>query len=254
MRFNKNIIYLLFEKIIYNIILIYYPITIINKEKIYNDPDKSCIYISRHTTHNWELLIGLITLNKYSNKLVRGLGHYLIFILCPYYYFIGVLRGTKQNALNLITNKEYLFIIPGGGEEMTIGSENFKKTYWISKSKKYKTGFAKLAYDNNIPVIPIHPHNVEYMVFSPGIYLANKLYITKLYFNLMNNINNLFIYKILFYIKMMFTLVFGSYLVIPLPIHLNLVIGDHIYKENNEDILSYTKRCEKELNRIMNLY
>lgn len=250
MSFKKNFIYLIFEKFIYNFLIIYYPITIINKDKIYNK-EKSCIYISRHTTHNWELLLGLFTLNKYSNKIIRGLGHYLIFILCPYYYFLGVVRGTKNNALELIKNNEYLFIIPGGGEEMTIGSENFKKTYWISKSKKYKTGFAKLAYDNNIPIIPIHSHNVEFMVFSPGIFLANKLYLTKLYSILMDNINSLYFYKILFYIKMAFTLLFGSYLVIPIPINMTLKIGEHIYKKDNEDLISYTKRCEIELNSLL---
>ena len=134
---------------------------------------------------------------------------------------------------------------------MTFGSESFYQTYWYSKSKKYKTGFAKLAYNNNLVVIPIHGRNIEYMVFMPFIYIANKLQLTKLYHILMMNINNIFIYKILFYIKMVFTLIFGSILVIPIPINIELIIGNHIYKKENETLIEFTQRCEFELNLLL---
>ena len=255
MFYNNNIqnsiYYKLFLNYIYPLIILYYPINIINKNNIYKNLDKSCIYISRHTLHNYELLLGLFTINKYSPKVIRGLGHYLIYIMCPWYLLLGIIIGTKKNAEMLIKNNEYLFIIPGGGEEMTFGSESFYQTYWYSKSKKYKTGFAKLAYNNNLAVIPIHGRNIEYMVFMPFIYIANKLQLTKLYHILMMNINNIFIYKILFYIKMVFTLIFGSILVIPIPINIELIIGNHIYKKENETLIEFTKRCEYELNRII---
>jgi hypothetical protein len=238
-------------KYIYPIMILFYPINIKNKENIYKDVNKSCIYISRHTLHNYELLLGLFTLNQHSPKLIRGLGHYLIYLLCPWYFLLGVIVGTKKNAEFLIKNNEYLFIIPGGAEEMTFGNENFYKTYWYSKSKKYKTGFAKLAYDNNLAVIPIHGKNVEYMIFSPFIYIANKLRITKLYHNIMIITNNLVIYKILFYIKMFFTMVFGCILIIPIPTKIEFIIGNHMYKEQNETLIEYTKRCEKELNKLI---
>ena len=249
---KKSFFYNLFIKYIYPIILLYYPIKIINKQNIYQNQNKSCIYISRHTLHNYELLLGLFTLNKYSPKVVRGFGHYLIYIMCPWYLLLGIVIGTKNTAKKLIKNNEYLFIIPGGGEEMTFGSTNFYKTYWYSKSKKYKTGFAKLAYENNLAIIPIHGRNVEYMVFMPFIYIASKLQLTNLYHILMININNIFIYKILFYIKMVFTLIFGSLLVIPIPTKIELIIGDHIYTKNNETLIQFTKRCEYELNKIIN--
>ena len=250
-QIKNKYFYKFFINFIYPLLILFYPIKIINPENIYTCSNKSCIYISRHTLHNYELLLGLFILNKYSPKVIRGLGHYLIYIMCPWYLLLGIVIGTKNTANFLIKNKEYLFIIPGGGEEMTFGSENFYQTYWYSKSKKYKTGFAKLAYDNNLAIIPIHGKNVEYMVFMPFIYIANKIQLTKLYHYLMININNLFIYKILFYIKMVFTLIFGSILVIPIPINIELYIGNHIYKKNNETLIQFTKRCELELNVII---
>ena len=63
---KKSFFYNLFIKYIYPIILLYYPIKIINKQNIYQNQYKSCIYISRHTLHNYELLLGLFTLNKYE--------------------------------------------------------------------------------------------------------------------------------------------------------------------------------------------
>ena len=53
---------------IYPIMILFYPINIKNKENIYKDVNKSCIYISRHTLHNYELLLGLFTLNQHSPK------------------------------------------------------------------------------------------------------------------------------------------------------------------------------------------
>lgn len=243
--------YQFFINYIYKILIIFYPIKIINKENIYND-NKSCIYISRHTSHNYELLLGLFTINKYSNKPIRGLAHFLIYFICPWYLLLGIVIGSRKNAERLIQNNEYLFIIPGGAEEMTFGSESFYKTYWYSKSKKYKTGFAELAYNNDIPIIPIHGQNIEFMVFSPIIYIFNKLKLTKLFDFILNNINNKFLYKILFYIKMFFSAFFGSFLVIPIPTKINLKIGKHIYKHKNESLINYTYRCEIELNKLIN--
>ena len=125
---QQSIFYNLFLNYIYPLIILFYPIKIINKKNIYHNLDKSCIYISRHTLHNYELLLGLFTLNKHSPKIIRGLGHYLIYIMCPWYLLLGIIIGTKKNAEILIKNNEYLFIIHGVGEEMTFGSESFYQT------------------------------------------------------------------------------------------------------------------------------
>lgn len=91
MLYSKDIsngfFYNFFINYIYPFIILFYPINIINKDNIYKNLDKSCIYISRHTLHNYELLLGLFTLNKQSPKVIRGLGHYLIYIMCPWYLF-----------------------------------------------------------------------------------------------------------------------------------------------------------------------
>lgn len=249
---RNSLLYKLYNNIIYELIIRYfYPITIENKENVYNG-DISCIYISRHTTHNYELLLGLNTLNRSSKKLIRGLGHYFIYFFCPWYLFLGVLIGTKSIANELIKNNEYIFVIPGGAEEMTFSYENANKPIWESKSKKYKTGFARLAYENNLPVIPVHGKNVEYMVFSPVHYFANKIGITRLYNRMMEKTINMKMYKILYVLKMFFTALFCGILAFPVKKNISLKIGDHLYKRDGESLIEFTKRCEQELYRIMN--
>lgn len=247
---KQSLFYKFFINYIYTAITSFYNIKIKNKDNIYNG-DKSCIYISRHTSHNWELLLGLFTINKISKKPVRGLGHYLIYITAPYYLLLGIVIGRRNLANQMIKMGEYLFIIPGGMEEMTMCGNSFYKCYWMSKSKKYKTGFARLAYENNLPVIPIHGKNCEFMVFSPFAYIATKLNIQTIYSNYMQKIESLFIYKILFFIKAIFTFIFCGILVIPIPTKIELIIGKKIERNENESVVEFTKRCEQALNELL---
>jgi 1-acyl-sn-glycerol-3-phosphate acyltransferase len=79
-QIQDNYFYKYFINVIYPILILFYPIQIKNPENIYKEFDKSCIYISRHTSHNYDILLGLFTLNKNSPKIIRPLGHYLIYI------------------------------------------------------------------------------------------------------------------------------------------------------------------------------
>lgn len=55
-QIQNNYLYKYFLNIIYPILILFYPIQIKNLENIYKEFDKSCIYISRHTSHNYEIL------------------------------------------------------------------------------------------------------------------------------------------------------------------------------------------------------
>ena len=123
---------------------LYFNIKLKNPENIPKH-NKSVIYISRHSTHNYEVVPGSILLSKYHNKPIRGIGHYYVNILIPYAKYCGIVVGTKDNVNHLIDNNEIIFIFPGGQEELTIGSDNAYVVNWKSKSGNYRTGFAKIA-------------------------------------------------------------------------------------------------------------
>lgn len=52
---------------------------------------------------------------------------------------------------------------------------------------------------------------------------------------------------------MFFTMVFGCILIIPIPINIEFTIGKHIYRADNETLIEFTKRCEKELNLLIKI-
>ncbi len=253
-QISNSFLFIFFYNYIYKIINLYHNYNIINDININKNYNKGCIYISRHSTHNYELLGGLISIYKYSKKPVRGIGHYLLYLICPYYAFLGVVVGTRKNVDELLKNNEDIYILPGGAEEMTFGDKNALKCYWHTMSQNYRTGFAKFSIKYDVPIIPIASAEVKDIVYAPVIEIARLLYIIKLYDSiLLYFYNNKKVYKILFYIKIFFSVLFGSILVIPIPKKINLHIGNHLYKRQHEDIYEFTKRCEYELNMMHEL-
>lgn len=238
---EQNVLFLFILKFIYPIIVKFYNIKIIGKENLIND--KSVIYISKHTTHNYDLIPGLFTLYNSLKKPVRGLGHFFIYFFCPHYTKLGVVIGDKYTAEKLIENNESIAIIPGGVEEMLSCTTDPLKLNWVSKSGKYKTGFARLAIKYDIDIVPVAAKNVEYMVFSPMLYLINKFNIK--YTNSKNT------HITLFYIKAFFITLFSSILVIPIPMPLTFVIGSPIKIKQNENEIEYAKRCELGLQTLI---
>ncbi len=56
------------------------------------------------------------------------------------------------------------------------------------------------------------------------------------------------VFKILFYIKAIFTFIFCGLLTIPVLTHIELIVGEKIEKKENETVLQFVKRCEIGLN------
>ena len=242
-----NYLFIFVIKYIYPLIELFYSIKIIGKDNL--NIDKQTIYIFKHTTHNYDLIPGLFTLYKVLKKPVRGLGHFLFYLLCPHYIKLGIVVGDRYIAEKLIENNESIAIIPGGAEEMTSSLTEPNRLNWISKSGNYKTGFAKLSMKYDIEIVPIAAKNTEYMVFSPILYFINKTNLITKFNTLMNNSGKYYI--ILFYIKLFFTLIFASLLVIPIPVPLTFLIGKPLKKNKDETLIDYTKRCETSLQNLI---
>jgi len=242
-----NFLFIFIFKYIYPLIKVFYNIKIIGKENL--NLDKQAIYISKHTTHNYDLIPGLITLYKELKKPVRGLGHFLIYFACPHYTRLGIVVGNRQTAEKLLENNESIAIIPGGAEEMISSLTEPNKLNWISKSGNYKTGFVRLSIKYDVDIIPMAAKNIEYMVFSPFLYIIKKTNLITNYNTIMNNSEEYHI--VLYYIKLFFSLIFASILVIPIPVPLTFLIGKPIKKHKDETVLEYTKRCEFELQNLI---
>ena len=86
------------------------------------------------------------------------------------------------------------------------------------------------------------------MAFTPFIWLANILYLTKLYDKLVKLPGCIGLF--FFYLKLICSVIFGMILIIPMPVPITLHIGNPLTKKNNETLLEFTKRCEYELQEL----
>lgn len=244
---KNDTIFQILYKYYYSFLLRFYNIQIIGREHISNT-DKSIIVISEHTSHNYDIIPGLFALYSKLHKPVRGLSHYYSKYLNPVYTNIGVVTGSRNNMEHLINNNELIALKPGGYEKMAFGSENAYKTKWISKSGNYRCGFARYAYNNDLPVYPMIGKNSEEMAFSPLIYVLNKLNITKFYGTLLTLPEP---FGSLFYFLQQICVCMAAYvLMFPIPVNLTFVIGAPITKKENETILEFAKRCESVLDQM----
>lgn len=230
---------------IYPILFKFYNIKVVDNYNI-TKLDNSVIFISKHTSHNYDLLIGLITISLYIGRTIKGLGHYFIHYACPHYKYFGILTGNKNNADTLIANNQPIWVIPGGAEEMLIAYNNPSQINWISKSGNYRTGFAKLSKEYNIPIIPVSCPETEYMVFQPILFMFTYLRFIRLidYFITFNKSPKLLYFK-------MVAVCLSHFVVIPIPIKLTFTIGKPLLIKEEETIIDFTKRCENELSTLI---
>ena len=242
-----NYLFIFILNCIYPLLKLFYNIKIIDKENLIND--KPIMFISKHTTHNYDLIPGLFTLYKEIKKPVRGLGHFLLYFLTPHYTKLGIVVGDRYTAEKLAEKNEIISVIPGGAEEMVSSVTEPNKVNWISKSGNYRTGFARLAEKYEYDIVPIAAKNIECMVFSPVLYIIKKTNLITKFNTLMNKSGEWYIY--LFYIKTIFIALFCSIMVIPVPVPITFIIGKPIKKIKDESILEYTKRCEIALQNLI---
>lgn len=247
----ESFLFKFFYEVVYELLLLYHSYEIVNPQKLNKVHNRSCIYIGRHSTHNYELFGGIMTMYRYSNKLVRGIGHYLMYVMCPHFYVLGAVIGTNKNVEELLQHGEDIFINVGGAEELTFGGDMSHICHWETMSQRYRTGFARLSAKHCTPVIPVASGDIEGLVYAPFVIIARMFNIPVMYDRLMKLVYGYKkIYKILFIIKIWFSALFGLILVIPMPHHVRLHIGDPLFIRYDETVLEFAKRCEHELNKM----
>ena len=261
---ENNILFISLIHFVYPYLNKFYNVTINNdsiKKIKMRENKKGCMYIARHSTHNLELMLILIKFYLLSKKPLRGIGHRLVFYFYPILYILGVEIGNMKTVYDLLSHGENICIMPGGREEMTFGNENVHKCFWNSSSNKFRKGFAEAAYACNVPIIPIKLKNIENMCFAPITFIFNKVGFTKKYDELMNwyysnycltQKNNFYLelYKILFHLKVLFSIIFSVILIIPIPTNLEIIIGEELIKNEDESFENFSLRCKNELEKL----
>jgi 1-acyl-sn-glycerol-3-phosphate acyltransferase len=105
-------------------------------------------------------LLGLELYEK-TGRLVRGLGDHVHFDL-PLWrdllHRFGGVRGTRENCAQLFERGEAVLVFPGGGREVMKHKNEKYKLIW-----KERIGFARLAIQHGVPIVPLASVGVEDM-------------------------------------------------------------------------------------------
>ncbi|RIK92961.1 MAG: acyltransferase [Proteobacteria bacterium] len=102
-----------------------------------------------------------IALLEGTGRLVRGLGdhnHFAVPVWRDVLARLGVVRGTRENCAALFQRGEAVLVFPGGGREVMKRKGERYKLVW-----KERIGFARLAIEHGVPIVPFASVGVDDM-------------------------------------------------------------------------------------------
>jgi hypothetical protein len=105
-------------------------------------------------------MLGLEVFEK-TGRSVRGLGdhnHFAVPVWRDVLQRIGAVRGTRENCARLFEAGEAVLVFPGGGREVMKHKHEKYKLIW-----KERIGFARLAIQHQVPIVPFASVGVEDM-------------------------------------------------------------------------------------------
>ena len=105
-------------------------------------------------------MLGLAILNE-TGRLVRGLGdhnHFAVPIWRDVLRRLGAVHGTRENCAALFAKGEAVLVFPGGGREVMKRKGERYKLIW-----KERVGFARLAIEHGVPIVPVASVGVDDM-------------------------------------------------------------------------------------------
>jgi hypothetical protein len=98
---------------------------------------------------------------EHTGRVVRGLGdhnHFALPIWRDLLRRIGAVRGTRENCGRLLDAGEAVLVFPGGGREVLKRKGEKYRLVW-----KERVGFARLAIQHGVPIVPFASVGVEDM-------------------------------------------------------------------------------------------
>jgi len=105
-------------------------------------------------------MLGLAILEG-TGRMVRGLGdhnHFALPIWRDVLGRLGTVRGTRENCAELFEKGEPVLVFPGGGREVMKRKGERYKLVW-----KERIGFARLAIEYGVPIVPFASVGVDDM-------------------------------------------------------------------------------------------
>ncbi len=126
-------------------------------------PREGAVLLAGNHTIYGLLDIPMLGLEVYeqTGRVVRGLGdhnHFAIPVWRDFLHGIGAVRGTRENCARLLEAGEAVLVFPGGGREVFKHKGEKYRLVW-----KERVGFARLAIQHGVPIVPFASVGVEDM-------------------------------------------------------------------------------------------
>jgi len=126
-------------------------------------PREGAVLLTGNHTVYGLIDIPMLALELYdqTGRLVRGLGdhnHFALPIWRDVLHRLGAVRGTRENCAQLFARGEAVLVFPGGGREVMKHRHEKYKLIW-----KERVGFARLAIEYGVPIVPFASVGVEDM-------------------------------------------------------------------------------------------
>jgi 1-acyl-sn-glycerol-3-phosphate acyltransferase len=164
-----------------------------------------------------------------SGRLIRGLGDRWLFKtpgLKQLVELVGAIPGEPGAARQLLNDGYLVGVSPGGTREAISGTENNYRLKWNKR-----TGFAKLAIETGVPIIPGFTRNVEELYRAPlagskilqGLYEATRIPLVPI-------------------------IGLG---ILPFPVKLQTFFGEKIYARSSETAEDLAERVKKSIEELI---
>lgn len=126
-------------------------------------PRQGAVLLAGNHTIYGVLDIPMLALEVYeqSGRVVRGLGdhnHFAVPVWRDLLTRLGAVRGTRENCARLFGRGEAVLVFPGGGREVFKHRNEKYELVW-----KERVGFARLAIEHGVPIVPFASVGVEDM-------------------------------------------------------------------------------------------
>lgn len=154
---------------------LFHGFKVVGAEKL---PKDGALMVGFHSTHNQDVVTGVIGMYDATGRVPRGLLHRMVFLFNPWVGYLGLVPGQRKTAVQLLRKGFLVGVLPGGGEEAMYGHEH---AYDLHPRWNDRKGFAYVAREAEVPIVPIFTKNIEEMRFNLIFWILNILGFTRMY-------------------------------------------------------------------------
>jgi len=160
---------------------------------------------------------------------------------------MGAVPGEPKSALSLLKSGFWVVCAPGGADEGLVGHENAYKVYWPTKRK----GFAHIATEAQVPIVPLFLANVEEMRWNPILCFWNLLRLGRLFSYILKLSSPSTRRTLISFGSTVWFLV--TFLQIPIPAKVTLYVGNPVqYDMTKDSIDDVVQRAHNDLQSLIN--